>query len=78
MILSLQGCMAVGKTTAVHYLREHGPICISGASSSGATCASDGPESRPEARPRAAPRPGRKAGAQTKSMAFELRLIGER
>ncbi len=25
MILSLQGCMAVGKTTAVHYLQEHGP-----------------------------------------------------
>lgn len=25
MILSLQGCMAVGKTTAVNYLREHAP-----------------------------------------------------
>lgn len=25
MILSLQGCMAVGKTTAVQYLREHAP-----------------------------------------------------
>ena len=25
MILSLQGCMAVGKTTAVHYLQEHTP-----------------------------------------------------
>lgn len=25
MILSLQGCMAVGKTTAVNYLREHVP-----------------------------------------------------
>lgn len=25
MILSLQGCMAVGKTTAVHYLQEHAP-----------------------------------------------------
>ena len=25
MILSLQGCMAVGKTTAVRYLREHAP-----------------------------------------------------
>lgn len=25
MILSLQGCMAVGKTTAVEYLREHAP-----------------------------------------------------
>lgn len=25
MVLSLQGCMAVGKTTAVNYLREHAP-----------------------------------------------------
>lgn len=25
MVLSLQGCMAVGKTTAVRYLREHAP-----------------------------------------------------
>lgn len=25
MILSLQGCMAVGKTTAVRYLQEHAP-----------------------------------------------------
>lgn len=25
MILSLQGCMAVGKTTAVQYLRENVP-----------------------------------------------------
>lgn len=25
MILSLQGCMAVGKTTAVNYLKEHAP-----------------------------------------------------
>ena len=25
MVLSLQGCMAVGKTTAVQYLREHAP-----------------------------------------------------
>ena len=25
MILSLQGCMAVGKTTAVKYLQEHAP-----------------------------------------------------
>lgn len=25
MILSLQGCMAVGKTTAVHYIHEHCP-----------------------------------------------------
>lgn len=24
-ILSLQGCMAVGKTTAVHYLKQHAP-----------------------------------------------------
>ena len=31
MILSLQGCMAVGKTTAVRYLPEHAPdiqICF--------------------------------------------------
>ena len=25
MILSLQGCMAVGKTTAVRYLQEYAP-----------------------------------------------------
>ena len=25
MILSLQGCMAVGKTTAVRYLQENAP-----------------------------------------------------
>lgn len=25
MILSLQGCMAAGKTTAVRYLQEHAP-----------------------------------------------------
>ena len=25
MILSLQGCMAVGKTTAITYLKEHAP-----------------------------------------------------
>ncbi len=25
MVLSLQGCMAVGKTTAVRYIQEHAP-----------------------------------------------------
>ena len=25
MVLSLQGCMAVGKTTAIRYLQKHAP-----------------------------------------------------